>query len=328
LTDLIRLPGETSPTGWRMPDRLSERQWKAAGEALGRAERAVMWWIGDWWAYGEHRYGDRRAIVEAPGWTGPSFQTCVNAATVCRRFESNRRREVLSFKHHAEVAALPAVEADRLLDSAEPAQLSAGDLRNAVKRVRRETREVELAGRITALPNRRYGVVLADPEWRFEPWSRATGMDRSADNHYPTSPLETIKARDVPSIAAEDCVLFLWATAPMLPQALEVIAAWGFAYRSHFVWVKDVAGTGYWNRNRHELLLIGVRGAVPCPAPGEQWDSVIEAPAGAHSAKPAAVHEMIEAYFPTLPKTELNRRGPPRPGWDAWGNEVDIAAAE
>jgi N6-adenosine-specific RNA methylase IME4 len=79
---------------------------------------------------------------------------------------------------------------------------------------------------------------------------------------------------------------------------------------------------GYWFRSNHELLLVGTRGNIPAPAPGMQWRSVIDAPVGAHSAKPEVVLEMIEEYFPTLPKIELNRRGPARPGWDAWGNEV------
>src|SRR5262249_46866246 len=156
---------------------------------------------------------------------------------------------------------------------------------------------------------------LADPEWRFEPWSRETGMDRAADNHYPTNCTEVIASRDVASIAAHDCVLFLCATAPMLPHALTVMAAWGFDYRSHLVWIKDKIGTGYWFRNGHELLLVGVRGNVPAPAPGTQRSSWIECGVGVHSAKPEYFHELIEAYFPTLPKIELNRRGPAREGW-------------
>jgi N6-adenosine-specific RNA methylase IME4 len=192
------------------------------------------------------------------------------------------------------------------------------------KKERRAEREQALAQKITALPEIKAGVIVGDPEWRFEPWSRETGMDRAADNHYPTSVLDVIKARDVPSIAADDCVLFLWATVPMLPHALAVMTAWGFDYRSHFVWAKDRIGTGYWNRNKHELLLVGVKGKIPAPAMGEQWESLIEAPVGEHSAKPEIFLEMIEAYYPTLPKIELNRRGPARPGWRAWGYEVEI----
>jgi transposase len=80
------------------------------------------------------------------------------------------------------------------------------------KAERRAQRELELAGKQTALPNKRYGVIVADPEWRFEPYSRETGMNLAADNHYPTSSTEVIGQRDVGSIAAKDCVLFLWAT--------------------------------------------------------------------------------------------------------------------
>lgn len=194
------------------------------------------------------------------------------------------------------------------------------------KKEKRAEREQELAQRIIALPATKAGVIVADPEWRFEPWSRETGMDRAADNHYPTSVLDVIKSRDVASIAAKDCVLFLWATVPMLPHALAVMEAWGFDYRSHFVWNKDRIGTGYWNRNKHELLLVGVRGNIPAPAMGEQWHSVIDASVGEHSAKPECFLELIEQYFPNLPKIELNRRGAARPRWDAWGNELQEAA--
>lgn len=194
-----------------------------------------------------------------------------------------------------------------------------------VKRKRRAARELQLAGKIRALPARKYGVIVADPEWRWEPWSRVTGMDRAADNHYPTSVTEVIAARDVPSISAKDCALFLWGTASMLEHALAVMSAWGFAYKSHYVWGKDRIGLGFWSRCKHELLLIGTRGDVPCPAQGDQWPSLIIAPRRRHSEKPDCFLEMIENYFPNIPKIELNRRGKPRRGWDAWGQEAEAA---
>lgn len=204
------------------------------------------------------------------------------------------------------------------------------------KKERRADREAALGEKIArgnddlaraAVSGKRYGVILADPEWRFEPFSRESGMDRAADNHYPTSPTEVIAARPVGEIAARDCVLFLWATAPMLPDALHVMAAWGFTYRSHQIWRKDRPGTGYWFVSEHELLLVGTRGDVPCPAPGTQARSVIEAPVGAHSEKPAFAHEMIERLFPNLPKIELNARAA-REGWDRWGAEAPEVAPE
>jgi N6-adenosine-specific RNA methylase IME4 len=194
------------------------------------------------------------------------------------------------------------------------------------KKARRQQREYALAEKQLAMPTRQYGVIVADPEWQYEPWSHETGMDRAAANHYPTSVLPVIAARDVPSISAKDCVLFLWATIPMLPHAIAVMGAWGFDYVSHYAWGKDKFGTGFWMREKHELLLIGTRGKPPCPAQGDQWDSLIMAPRGKHSEKPECFLEMIEKYFPNLPKIELNRRGSPRAGWDAWGLEAETAS--
>lgn len=195
------------------------------------------------------------------------------------------------------------------------------------KSVRRNQREERLGKAQRALPDERFGVIYADPEWRFETYSRETGMDRAADNHYPTSETDAICARPVKDIAADDCVLFLWATVPMLSDALRVMAAWGFSYKSHAVWWKGKAGTGYWFRNEHELLLVGTKGKIPAPAMGTQLGSVFNCPVGEHSVKPDAAYEMIEHYFPSLPKIELNARRA-RDGWKSWGNEATPAETE
>lgn len=202
------------------------------------------------------------------------------------------------------------------------------------KKARRDEREQALGERIAGAnatllaagaAGRRFGVIYADPEWRFEPWSRETGMDRAADNHYPTSPLDAIMARPVGAIAAHDSVLFLWATRPMLPQALAVIEAWGFAYKSCCVWGKrrpgKGRGPGYIFTDESELLLYATRGQVPAPAPGTQWPSLVMADVGEHSAKPERFYELIESYFPSLPKIELNARKA-RAGWESWGAEA------
>jgi N6-adenosine-specific RNA methylase IME4 len=196
-----------------------------------------------------------------------------------------------------------------------------------LKQARRAAKEAALAAKILTLPDKKYGVIVADPPWRWEPYSRETGMDRAAENHYPTSVIEEIATLPVSNIAAADCALFLWATVPCLEHALVVMRSWSFTYKSQFVWVKNKIGLGFWNRNKHELLLIGTRGHIPAPAPGTQWPSVIEADVGAHSVKPEAALEMIEYYYPNLPKIELHRRGPARAGWDCCGKEAAIGVA-
>lgn len=289
-----------------------------------------------------HLDESQRAMIAAKLATMPQgartdlVQICTKSSAEAGQFLNVSERSVKSAKKVQSKGVpglIKAVEdgkiavsiAAKLADTDEATQAAAvaapAKAAHLAKQKARQAKEAELATKQAALPHKRYGVILADPEWRFEPWSRETGMDRAADNHYPTSDLALIKTREIASIAAADSVLFLWATAPMLLQALEVMRAWGFAYKTQAMWAKDRIGTGYWFRNKHELLLVGTRGDVPAPAPGTQWESLISAPVGAHSEKPAKVYELIEAYFPNLPKIELNARAR-REGWDAWGLEA------
>jgi N6-adenosine-specific RNA methylase IME4 len=188
-------------------------------------------------------------------------------------------------------------------------------------RIVRADKEAALAGKQRALPDKRYGVIYADPPWRFETWGDAGKTNTSADNHYPCMAPSEIMLLDVPSISADDAALYLWVTVPFERQGHDVMEAWGFRYVSQVMWKKDRIGTGYWYRNQHEVLLFGTRGNVPKPAPGTQWPSVIEAPIGEQSVKPDVIYEMIESYFPNLPKIELYARRA-RPGWDVWGLEA------
>jgi N6-adenosine-specific RNA methylase IME4 len=192
----------------------------------------------------------------------------------------------------------------------------------AIKKIARQEREHELADRTIqqslAVAGKLYGVIYADPPWRYETYSE-NGMDRSADNHYPTMSMFDMLTLDVP--AADDCVMFMWATVPMLPEALDLLDTWGFEYKSQICWVKDRMGTGYWTRNMHEILLIGTKGSVPAPAMGMQPPSVLTVPAGRHSEKPALFADMISTLYPTTPKLEMFARIG-RVGWDVMGNEA------
>lgn len=229
------------------------------------------------------------------------------------------------------VKALPPEEQKKLLadvaGSPDTRKAFAGvvkDLRRVKQDEKKQSREEkiqQLGDKQRALPDQKFGVILADPEWPFEVWSEETGQDRAAANHYPTSTIEVIKSRPVPSIAADECVLGLWATVPKLPAALDVMREWGFTYVSQIVWVKDRIGTGYWFRNKHEILLIGKKGAPPKPADGTQWVSAIEAPRGEHSEKPDFQYEFFETFFAPWQKIELNARRR-RKGWTPWGLEA------
>ncbi len=218
-----------------------------------------------------------------------------------------------------------------------PDQPNVGEYMKGAKIIRAEKQKVSHAVRLAHLDmvaergapaapgkvGKLYPVVYADPPWRFAVRSETTGREKSAENHYPTMPTTEIAGllAQLGGVAARDAVLFLWATNPMLLDGLGVLQAWGFTYVHHWIWDKEVAGTGYWGRDCHELLLIGRRGDVPAPLPGTQPATVHRERKGAHSAKPAFFAEQIEQLYPGISKIELFCRTP-RPGWDVWGFEA------
>jgi N6-adenosine-specific RNA methylase IME4 len=186
---------------------------------------------------------------------------------------------------------------------------------------------------------------VADPPWDRSLYSRETGGDRHAENHYPIQSDAQIAALPVATIAASDCVLGLWCTDPY--RGVDVLRAWGFKPKTYFVWIKDIveidvsiehrkllgigggrvlyetgsAGTGFWNRDRDEILLIGCLGKPVCPALGSQGESVWFAARGKHSEKPDCALDWFDKHFPNTPKIELNARRA-RANWKRWGLEA------
>lgn len=167
------------------------------------------------------------------------------------------------------------------------------------------------------MPSRKFGVIYADPPWEYD---FSQSESRSIGAHYKPMSTEAIAALNVP--VTEDAVLFLWATNPKLLAAVEVMAAWGFAYKTNMVWTKDKIGPGYYARQQHELLLIGAKGATSPPAEELRPPSVISAPRGEHSEKPDLVYSIIESMYPNRQKIELFARRV-HPGWTVWGNEIE-----
>jgi N6-adenosine-specific RNA methylase IME4 len=161
-----------------------------------------------------------------------------------------------------------------------------------------------------------YGVIYADPPWRY---SFSKSDSRKIENQYPTMSVDEICSLQVP--AAKDCVLYLWATAPKLQEALKVMKAWGFEYKTHAVWDKEKIGMGFWFRGQHELLLVGTRGHVSPPAQSQRTSSVYRYARARHSKKPNEIRSMIASWFPESTKLEMFCRYPAE-GWDVWGNEV------
>ncbi len=167
-------------------------------------------------------------------------------------------------------------------------------------------------------------MIYADPPWRYAQKS----LQGAAEKHYPTMGIDEICALPVADLAAPDSVLFLWATFPQLPEALRLIRAWGFTYKSvAFVWLKKnrksegwFYGLGFWTRGNCGGLPAGNTG-TPETAGGKR-PSVYHFPIQEHSRKPEEARDKIVALMGDRPRVELFARQTP-PGWDVWGNEVE-----
>ena len=166
-------------------------------------------------------------------------------------------------------------------------------------------------------------ILVLDPPWRFASNSDAK-PNRNARRHYRCLRDSEIAALPVLDWSAPASILFMWTTAPMLERSMRVVReAWPrFRYTSHFVWPKDRIATGYWIRNQHEICLLYRRGAFPCPRPAPFGSSLIDGAQREHSRKPDSLQDRIDAVWPEARKAELFARQS-RPGWIAWGNEID-----
>jgi|HubBroStandDraft_4_1064222.scaffolds.fasta_scaffold00333_11 N6-adenosine-specific RNA methylase IME4 len=169
----------------------------------------------------------------------------------------------------------------------------------------------------------RYQIIYADCPWETGP-SRS---DRAVQNHYPGMSMEQLKALPVKRLSADDSALFMWTTAARLKDALDLMECWGFEYKSNLAWVKGPQWQlGWWFRNRHELLLVGVRGKPPTPIKIPQ--SVLQTnqhnKKRQHSQKPEEVYALIENMWPqvSMRRVELFARISSRKGWSVWGAET------
>lgn len=216
-----------------------------------------------------------------------------------------------------QVAAVPSKEFEAYVEQqteSEEEVTQAGLLRAATRSAHTKRRPSKAV--LPPLPTGTYDLLLADPPWRYD---MAKTANRAVENHYPTMSVEQIAELKVPS--APDAVLFLWATAPKLREALAVVAGWQFEYVTNAVWVKDRIGIGYYFRGQHELLLVGKRGNAGPPAESARASSVITASRRGHSQKPASVYELLESMYPEARRVELFARGG-REGWASWGDEA------
>ena len=172
------------------------------------------------------------------------------------------------------------------------------------------------------LPPGKYNILYIDPPWRYY-----EGGYKNQSQHYHTLTVEELKKMPMDDLAADNCILFLWVTFPILNEVFGLIKWWGFNYSTvGFVWVKSkkdntgfAFGLGNWTRSNVELCLIATKGRIERKDAG--ISQIIYAPKGRHSKKPDIVRDKIVQLVGDLPRIELFARNKVK-GWDSWGNEV------
>lgn len=231
---------------------------------------------------------------------------------------------------------------EKYIDLADKLVETRPDLAEAVKQgdktltqVQRELKKEEVATTVKDLPEGKHRVIYADPPWQYNDTRAGLGSDggqavdrasTAASNHYPTMDMAALRALDVKSLAADDCILFLWATFPLLPEQIEVAKAWGFKYKTSFVWDKGRGSFGHYHNAEAELLLICTRGS--CTPDAQKKERQVQRFArGEHSRKPEEFRALIDRLYLHGPRIELFRRGDAPEGWVVWGAEIDLAEA-
>lgn len=290
-----------------------DEHWKKlVNEGIEARQRqdGAQWDLGDLALKVEKRYG-KDTLGKYADEIGVDENTLEWYRYVSSKYQKlDRSNFSLSWTHFKVVAS----REDRLdwLKKAEKEGWSVRRLEEEVKKVSKPKNP--------PMPKGEFDVIYADPPWQYE----VDYLQCSPNKHYSTMTTEEICKTEIP--ASKNAVLFLWATNPMLEDALTVMKAWGFKYKTNLCWIKkdqdvDQFSVGFWFRGQHELLLVGTKGEVMPPDEHNRFPSVIEAPRTEHSKKPDKVYEIIEKMFPNLKKIELFARKE-REGWKPWGLEV------
>jgi len=323
-------PYRTTFVGTEIIRQSTKDEWRNYGEILKRVDEAKQWAIGDWLCDGKRHYGDG-LYQEAEGVLGIGQSHLRTLKSNADIFELCLRKHNLTWSHHYEVASLKQIKADKkgklylsdepdkekmqeFLKKAEKNKWSVRELREAVKRYQRQQdEEIRLAN----MPEK-YSVFYADPPWEYG--DKLIEGYGAAEHHYPAMSIHELCELPIKNIVADNAVLFLWVTAPIVEECFEVIGAWGFEYKAQFIWDKVKHNYGHYNSVRHELLLICTRGSY-LPETNELVDSIMSIErSDTHSEKPEEFRQIIERLYPTGKKIELFARKKVK-HWEAWGDE-------
>lgn len=298
-------------------DDVSIDEWKQLGQGLRQVEGCVQFWIGDWARFGEKKgftgkYTDSKVYDELEEITGLNRESLKAMKSVSEKVSTSTRLPELSFSHHREVAKLPPEKQEVFLKKASEEKLSVRDLREKIRKA-----DVKYIDAIT-IPDGKYNVIYADPPWMYGNSMPEYFTEQA--NYYPLMKLDEICQMPIIDLAEKNAALFLWVTSPILEESFQVIRAWGFEYKTSFIWDKIKHNMGHYSSVRHEILLLCIRGSYPKES-NNLRDSVYSEERTEHSKKPEYFYQLIEEMYPNSKKIELFSRSK-RDGWVSYGNQI------
>jgi len=305
--------------------------WRLRGIELAQREHALVFEVGEWYIEGQQALGRGavRAIVEAPGWNGVQFDSIKIYASVARCYPKALRYLNVSPFHYVEAMGLARSHgldaAMILLQQAERENRNVNWVRVESRRIRnyRELSGGDVIDDLAAAigRKRRWRGLLIDPPLE---WDGNGGKKGATETYYAHMKYEELAALKVGDVATDDAFCFLWTSATMFEtQALPLLRAWGFRYKTAACWDKLTGGYGtgaYW-RMENELLLLGVREKSQTHFDDPNMSSMIRFKRSmTNSEKPPVVHQMVERAI-RGPYLELFGRKRV-PGWDVYGNQL------
>jgi N6-adenosine-specific RNA methylase IME4 len=312
LEKAINLPKcHIEKNGLLLDDTITKDEWHDIGGVLKTMEGCIQFWIGDWLRFGEKKWGEM--YKEAEEKTGLENKTLRNIKSISDSVDLSRRRDKLSFNHHAAVAALPENKQDKMLDMAEKKEMSVSELRAAVRDEKHKDEKAQ------PLPAGKYQTIVIDPPWEvgsmvLDKW------DSPITDKYPTMTIQQITDMDIPNLSHENCSLFMWTTHTFLPDALSIINKWGFKYHCCITWDKIGGFSLCGFHRRTEFCLYSYKGKININQTGEFIPTIIQEAKRKHSQKP----EIFDKFMLTntaAPRIEIFARVE-KEGFDAWGNQL------
>lgn len=324
---------KTTFTGIEIVRDSTIKEWENYGHILKRIDEAKQWAIGDWLKDGKKHYGDG-LYEKASLVLGIEVGKLKQYKSTSDNLETCLRKHLLTWSHHYELLSIKKIiqnetgkyelskdiDMDKIqdfLNKAEKDKLSVRELRNVVSDYKREQQEVI---RLANEPDK-YNIIYADPPWQYND-KQETDMLGGAVKHYNTMTIQDICNLPIKNITAENSVLFIWVTSPLLEDVFNVINSWGFKYKSSFIWDKVGHNMGHYNSVRHELLLIATKGSMT-PENKKLYDSVqVIEKTDKHSQKPIEFLNIIDNLYPSGKRIELFAREKLKDNWDNWGNEL------